>query len=411
MKILAISDSLRFGGAQISILEFLELLKNKVEFKVLVCKGADEKFTSCASSIGVEVYRVSCHTVMYYPVMNIKSVRKLIEWADVVWIADVEYLVAPRIKKLKKVPIAAHLRSYALVCHWWATLYSLKEVCLKKCSPWRITRCKQGINLELAKIGLLSSAKAGIYWLLDFAKSPLDYFRWIRLVRGVIDSIDGFIPVSKALWEIHTSHIPELKKKPFRIVYNLATKPLKYIEPDPNEPYENYILYASGSNPAKGPHILLPAWPRVSKEFRDLKLYMVGCRGTWVERLAKKLNARNVVFLERFPPDKQYYYMMYKAKAVVMPSLFPEPFGRIPVEANKLGVPVVVTDRGGLPEIIESNATGVISNADSKSLADAIARVVSREWSRSKIIESIYKRITSDNTVNKLLEFFEELLK
>ena len=138
---------------------------------------------------------------------------------------------------------------------------------------------------------------------------------------------------------------------------------------------------------------------------------MVGCRGTWVERLAKKLNARNVVFLERFPPDKQYYYMMYKAKAVVMPSLFPEPFGRIPVEANKLGVPVVVTDRGGLPEIIESNATGVISNADSKSLADAIARVVSREWSRSKIIESIYKRITSDNTVNKLLEFFEELLK
>jgi len=64
---------------------------------------------------------------------------------------------------------------------------------------------------------------------------------------------------------------------------------------------------------------------------------------------------------------------MYKTKAVVMPSLFPEPFGGILVEAKRLGIPVIATDRGALPEIIENNTTGIISNADSESFADVNA--------------------------------------
>ncbi len=35
-----------------------------------------------------------------------------------------------------------------------------------------------------------------------------------------------------------------------------------------------------------------------------------------------------------------------------MPSILSEPFGRISVEANKLGIHVIVRYRGGLPETI-----------------------------------------------------------
>ena len=66
--------------------------------------------------------------------MDINSVQGLVEWADVIWIIDEEYLAAPRIKRVKKVPIIAHLHSYALICPWWGALYGLREPCLKRCS-------------------------------------------------------------------------------------------------------------------------------------------------------------------------------------------------------------------------------------------------------------------------------------
>jgi len=98
-----------------------------------------------------------------------------------VWITDVEYSVAPRIKRIKNVPVVAHIHSYALVCPWWGAMYGLREVCAARCSVWRIVGCKQGINRELARVGLLDGVRAGAYWLLDFGKGPLDYFRWKKI--------------------------------------------------------------------------------------------------------------------------------------------------------------------------------------------------------------------------------------
>lgn len=409
MNLLAVASSLWFGGAEVSTLEFLDLLRSRVRLKVLTCEEGDARFFNALSSMSLETYRVPCQTSFAYPTFAAGQAREIVEWADVVWITDVPNAAVPQIKKIK-VPVVVHLHSSASICHWWGALYGFREPCLEKCSAWRITRCKQGINLELAKIGLLEDARARLYWLLDFVKGPLDFFRWSRLMNGVIESIDGFIAVSKALWDIHVRHLPSLSSKPFSIVYNLVTEPLKYVKPNSHEPYGNYILYASWSNPAKGPHLLLEAWQEVSKEFKDLKLYMFGCKDTWVEKKARQMNLRNIVFMERLPPDRRYYYLMYKAKAVVMPSLIPEAFGRIPVEANRLGVPAIVTNRGALPEIIENGITGTIAEADSSNLAEAIIKTASRDWDRGAIIGRVSERINPSNIINELLSFFKKII-
>jgi glycosyltransferase involved in cell wall biosynthesis len=409
MRILALAHGLGFGGAQISTLEFLEDLRGRLDLKLLVCSGADENFTSNATSMGIGVYHAPCRVIKGYPIMNINNAKDLIKWADIAWITDVEYLSVLSIKQTRNIPIVAHIHSYALICPWWGALYGFSEPCLSKCSAWRITRCKQGINLELAKIGLLSSARAGLYRLLDFVKGPLDYYEWSRLMCGVVESIDGFIAVSKTVWNTHVSHLPGLGSKPSSIVCNLVTEPLRYIRPDPREPYGDYVFYASGSNPLKGPHILLNAWQDISREFRDLKLYMIGCKNTWVEDKARRMNLRNIIFTEKLPPH-EHYHLMYEAKAVAMPSIWPEPYGRIPVEANRLGVPAIVSDRGALPEIIEDNTTGIVTKANSDDLAEAIAKVVSHSWDRGKIIENTWKRINPSNIISKMLKFFETIL-
>jgi glycosyltransferase involved in cell wall biosynthesis len=415
MKILTIGHFSWFGGAQISTFEFLNVVKNDlenydIELKIVICKGYNDAVISKLSSMHVEYYGVPCHTIIGYPVLEVHKFRKLIEWADIVWITDVEYLVAPQIKRIKNVPIAAHLHSYALVCPWWGALYGFKKPCLGRCSVWRITRCKQGINLELAKIGLLSGTRAWLYWLLDFVKGPLDFFRWFRLVNDIAESIDGFIAVSKTLWDIHVHHLPGLSNKPFSIVYNPVTEPLKYVRPDPREPHGDYILYASGANPVKGPHLLLEAWQEISREFRDLKLYMVGCKNSWIERLTKRMSLSSVTFSGKLPSD-EYYKLMYRARAVVMPSIWPEPFGRIPVEANRLGVPAVVSSAGGLPETIVNGATGYIFEADNiDDLVKKVIRVLERDFDREEIIRHSYEKINPQREVKKLIKFFESIV-
>jgi glycosyltransferase involved in cell wall biosynthesis len=411
MNILAITHGLALGGAQISTLEQLELSKKKkkVNINVLICHGANKEFVHNLSLVA-HVYKVPCTKDMDYPIMDVGKIYRYLEWADIVWITDEIYLIAPQIKKTKNVPIVGHLRSYALICPWWGALYGFREPCLEKCSAWRITRCKQGINLELAKIGLISGARAGLYWLLDFVKGPLDYYEWSKLVDGVVESIDAFIAVSKAVRDIHANHLPSLNNKPFSTIYNPITEPLRYIEPEPREPYSDYVLYASGHNPIKGPHLLLKAWATVSREFRDLKLYIVGCKGSWIERLAKKMNLKNTVFCDKLPP-REYYKLMYGARAVVMPSIWPEPFGRIPVEANRLGVPAIVSSAGGLPETIVDGITGYIFKAgDVNDLVKKIMWVLERDFDRGEIIKFSYERINPLREVEKLVKFFENVI-
>lgn len=180
------------------------------------------------------------------------------------------------------------------------------------------------------------------------------------------------------------------------------------MKPDPEEPYDYYVLYTSGPYVNKGPHLLLEAWPEVCREFRGLRLYMVGCEGSWVEGLAKRLGLKNVVFTKRLPPD-HYYHLMYRARAVVMPSVWPEAFGRIPVEANRLGVPAVVSDRGALPEVVEPGVSGLVAEADACALAVALTKILSSDFDRKKIIESVTRRINVGEVLNKFLDFLNTI--
>lgn len=53
---------------------------------------------------------------------------------------------------------------------------------------------------------------------------------------------------------------------------------------------------------------------------------------------------------------------MVQAAAVVVPSRWEEPFGRVALESLMVGTPVVATYRGGLREIVQDKMNGAISN-------------------------------------------------
>jgi hypothetical protein len=113
----------------------------------LTCEEMDPKFLGALGAMGVEAYRVPCRTLLGYPMLAIEQAQKLVERADAVWITDVEYSTAPRIKRVKKVHVVAHIYSYALVRlvgrNVWSQVGVHDEVfCVEDC--WVQARHQQG---------------------------------------------------------------------------------------------------------------------------------------------------------------------------------------------------------------------------------------------------------------------------
>jgi glycosyltransferase involved in cell wall biosynthesis len=406
MNLLAVASSLWFGGAQVATLEFLDLLRSRVRLKVLTCEEGDAKFLNVLGAMGIETYRVPCRTSSGYPILAIEQAQKLVEWADAVWIADVEYSVAPRIKRIKNVPVVAHIHSYALVCPWWGAMHGLREVCTARCSAWRIVGCKQGINRELARVGLLDGVRAGAYWLLDFGKGPLDYVRWRRIIDSVVDSVDVFVAVSNATRDIVVSHLPEVRDR-VEVVYNPAAhRPWRYVSSLP-ERRGNYIFYAGGANLNKGPHILLRAFKLLREWGVDVELVMTGTAGTWVEALARRYGVgQRVRFLEKLP-EGEYFRLMASARVTAMPSIWPEPFGIVAVESISLGVPVVASQLGGIPEIV--GKYGGTTLPQPAKVATAILAVWERNYNREEMKAYAYKKFGPES-LEKIIQIFEKYI-
>lgn len=93
---------------------------------------------------------------------------------------------------------------------------------------------------------------------------------------------------------------------------------------------------------------------------------------------AHRANLRQVRFVGWQPPD-EVQRLIADARYVVMPSRFEEPAGLVALEAMAAGRPVVVSDRGALPELAETGAALVTPADDVPALATTMARLIEDE--------------------------------
>ncbi|MEM3703929.1 MAG: glycosyltransferase family 4 protein, partial [Candidatus Bathyarchaeia archaeon] len=90
------------------------------------------------------------------------------------------------------------------------------------------------------------------------------------------------------------------------------------------------------------------------------------------------------------------------ADVSVVPSLF-EPFGIVAIEAMAAKSPVVVSDTGGLSEIVEHDVTGVkVYPNDPYSLAWGITRILLDENYANRLRENAYRRVLENFNWEKI---------
>lgn len=86
--------------------------------------------------------------------------------------------------------------------------------------------------------------------------------------------------------------------------------------------------------------------------------------------LAACRNSKNIIYMKTISPDQLPLHYS-AADIVIMPSLHEEGFGRVAAGALFCGTPVIASNRGALPEVV-NNSVGKIINPSSSEIAKAI---------------------------------------
>jgi glycosyltransferase involved in cell wall biosynthesis len=131
----------------------------------------------------------------------------------------------------------------------------------------------------------------------------------------------------------------------------------------------------------KGVDVLLDAYERVKPERPAMHLVVAGSAVQGKERLAADLEARAARLddVHWLGPRTDMPEVFADLDLFVLPSTEPEPYGLVAVEALASGVPVVVTDAGGPPEILARSAAGsgrAVPPRDPAALAAAITELL-----------------------------------
>ncbi len=143
------------------------------------------------------------------------------------------------------------------------------------------------------------------------------------------------------------------------------------------------LLFAGRMEALKGGMFLLDALPQiVLASGRPVHLTLAGDgveRSSWETR-ARALTAETqglVIDFTGWVPAERIRALLVETDLLVLPSVWPEPFGSIGPEAAGHGVPAAAFDVGGVSQWLRDGVTGHLASADPPSV-DGLARAVIR---------------------------------
>lgn len=173
-----------------------------------------------------------------------------------------------------------------------------------------------------------------------------------------IDVIPNGIRAEKFQFEF-----PEAERQMFRARFAAPNQPL--------------IFFVGRMVREKGVQVLLQAMPIVRAELPNANLVVVG--GGYrahLEEFVRFCHLEDAVQFTGFIPDSDLLRLYRVVDVAVYPSLY-EPFGIVALEAMAAGAPVVVSDAGGLKEVVRHEETGILTYAgNAESLAWGILRTL-----------------------------------
>lgn len=123
-------------------------------------------------------------------------------------------------------------------------------------------------------------------------------------------------------------------------------------------------------------------------------------------RVKPFIDGRNIVYVGPVD-DAQKNLLLGRARALLMPVLWDEPFGIVMVEAMACGTPVVGLDRGAVPEVVEDGVSGFVRK-DVDGLMEAVGRI--DEVDRRRCRERVERQFSDAVVAEKYLAAYRAVI-
>ena len=157
---------------------------------------------------------------------------------------------------------------------------------------------------------------------------------------------------------------------------------------------EDAILFFGRIEPYKGLQYLLEAMPLVWSGSPSTRLIVAGSGS--LEPHGELLQDDRIEVANRFIDDAEVPALFGRARVAVLPYTEGTQTGVIPI-AYAFHTPVVVTDVGSIPEVVEEGRTGhIVPPRDPGALAGAILKILQNESLRTIMGTAAYEKMTRE---------------
>ena len=217
--------------------------------------------------------------------------------------------------------------------------------------------------------------------------------------------VSAYAFISAAQRDLHAG----LRLPPDRVFVRHNMVPRQDLTLVPREPV---VAYAGRLDEVKGVRLLMAAWDRYCVMSKDpgLRLVIAGS-GPLEREVTGWASARPSVQMTGHVPAAEVASLRSRARAVIVPSVWEEPFGLVVVESMAAGAPLIVAGHGSFIELVTPGVDGVLfPPGDAQALALAVADVEADpekyENYGKQARETYEQRFNPEHSLKHLLEIY-----
>ncbi len=290
-----------------------------------------------------------------------------------------------------------------------------------KKNPLTIFRMSQRLRhlIQKEKIDIVHARSRVPAWITYFACHKIKT-KWVTTCHGYYRAhfgsramgwADKIIVATQIIKTHMTQDFNVPQEKITLIPRGVDLDTFTFIPPSP--PMTPTIGMIGRLTPLKGHKDFLEALALLKKQNKSFKTKIIGeAKDPFYLKelldLTQKLGlSQNVEFLGHQENIPNFLKQMH---LLVLPTTYPEAFGRVIIEAQAVGVPVVATRVGGIQEVIDDGQTGILCTPHHPlDLAKAMTKILENPSLAQALVQKARKKVEAQYSKEQMVQKTEHL--
>jgi glycosyltransferase involved in cell wall biosynthesis len=216
-------------------------------------------------------------------------------------------------------------------------------------------------------------------------RRPPQMWRYTRMIEEALNHVDLFVAPSEFTMQKHR----EMGLQ--RPIAELPYFTSRWSHDQPTEIYASrevpYFLFVGRLEKIKGLQNLIPVFWR----YRNAQLWIAGTGEYERAFRAMAADSPNIKFLGH-QSGEQLRLLYEQAVATIVPSIWYEVFGIVILESFTQKTPVIVSNRGGMPKVVNNSGGGFVFNTEAE-LIGAMDRLLNEPSLREQMGQRGYQAL------------------